>query len=212
MIALPRVYPILDTVAFERCECGLVAAARAMLEGGAGILQIRHKGHWSRAIFTEAEEIVRLCHEYGVTAVVNDRADIAMLLDAGLHVGQDDLPAADARRLIGKSRMLGLSTHNAEQLAVAVKQPVDYIAIGPLFATVSKENPDPVVGPEQFRQWRKMVEVPVVAIGGITRMNASKAWGAGADSVAVIGDLLPPICNEQNLKERIQEWHRPQSR
>jgi thiamine-phosphate pyrophosphorylase len=212
VIVLPRVYPILDTAAMERCGCGLFIAARAMLEGGARILQIRHKGHWSRAVFAEAEETVRLCRERGAMAVVNDRADIAMLLDAGLHVGQDDLPAADARRLIGKVRMLGLSTHNAAQLAAAVKQPVDYIAIGPLFATANKENPDPEVGVEKFRVWRKMASVPVVAIGGITRGNAREAWGAGADSVAVIGDMLPEICSEQNLKERTEEWHRASSR
>jgi thiamine-phosphate pyrophosphorylase len=211
VIVLPRVYPILDTAALEKCGCGMLPAARAMLEGGAGILQIRHKAHWSRVIFAEAEEIVGLCRAHGAIPVVNDRADIAMLLDTGLHVGQDDMPAADARRLIGKDRWLGLSTHNAEQLAAAVKQPVDYIAIGPLFATASKRDPDPVVGVEKFRAWRGMAAVPVVAIGGITRDNAREAWDAGADSVAVIGDLLPEICNDQNLRERTEEWHRAAS-
>lgn len=208
MTVLPRVYPILDTEALEKCNCGLLEAARAMLEGGAKILQIRHKGHWSRTVFAQAEEMVRLCRTHGAVPIVNDRADIAMLLDAGLHVGQDDLPAADARKLIGSNRILGLSTHNLEQLAVAVKQPVDYIAIGPIFATVSKEKADPSVGTDKLRAWCGMARVPVVGIGGITRENARDVWSAGADSVAVIGDLLPEICSEQTLKERMEEWHR----
>ncbi|MCU1257172.1 MAG: thiamine-phosphate pyrophosphorylase [Bryobacterales bacterium] len=205
---LPRLYPILDTAALERRGGGLLSAARALLAGGAKILQIRHKAHWSRGLFAEAEATARLCREHGAIPMVNDRADIAMLLDAGLHVGQDDLPAADARKLIGGHRLLGLSTHNADQIAEAVMQPVDYIAIGPLFATASKENPDPVVGTERFREWRGKIGMPVVAIGGITRRNALEALDAGADSLAVIGDLLPDECCESKLRERVEEWHR----
>jgi thiamine-phosphate pyrophosphorylase len=205
---LPPLYPILDTAALERRGGELVRAVRAWLAAGAKMLQIRHKDHWPRAVFAEAEEAARLCREQGAMLIVNDRADIAMLLHAGLHVGQDDLPAADARKLIGPDRVLGLSTHNTEQLAIAAGEPVDYIAIGPLFATVSKEKADPVVGVAQFREWRKSVPHPVVAIGGITRHNAREVLDAGADSVAVIGDLLPDECNEAGLRERMDEWHR----
>ncbi len=205
---MPRLYPILDTAALERRGCGLVEAARGVLAGGAKILQIRHKGHWSRLVFAAAEEAARLCHEFGAIPVVNDRADIALLLNAGLHVGQDDMQAADARRLIGPHRFLGLSTHNPSQIALAVTEPVNYIAIGPMFATASKENPDPVVGVASLREWRAGVPQPVVAIGGITRSNARETLDAGADSLAVINDLLPERCTELSLKERTEEWLR----
>jgi thiamine-phosphate pyrophosphorylase len=138
---------------------------------------------------------------------VDDRADIAMLLGAGLHVGQEDLPPADARRLIGPGRILGLSTHNAEQFAAAAREPVDYLAIGPIFATRSKANPDPVVGTTGVKALGRC-RVPLVAIGGITRANALEVLEAGADSVAVIHDILPNDCTYEGLRQRIEEWQR----
>ena len=131
VIRLPRVYPILDSDALDRRGIALEAAAAAFLEGGAGILQLRHKGHWSRAIFESARKIAALCREAGATFVVNDRADFAMLLGAGLHVGQDDLPPRDARNLIGGEALLGFSSHNPAQLCAAGGEPVDYVALGP---------------------------------------------------------------------------------
>jgi thiamine-phosphate pyrophosphorylase len=179
-----------------------------MLDTGAGILQIRHKGHWSRVIFEQAVRVARQCEQAGALVIVNDRADIALLLNTGLHVGQDDLPPRDARRLIGPASVLGYSTHNAEQLAAAVQEPVSYLAIGPLFATQSKINPDPVVGLERLREWRRLTTKPLVAIGGITRENASAVLEAGADAVAVISDLLPADCNTTSIRERFQDWQR----
>lgn len=205
---LPRLYPILDTTALARRNCDLVTAARALLESGAGILQIRHKAHWSRAFLADAEETAALCRQHDAIPVINDRADFARLFGAGLHVGQEDLAAADARKVVGPSALVGLSTHNTDQIAAAANEPVDYIAIGPIFATASKENPDPIVGTAKLREWRAAVARPVVAIGGITRGNAREAIEAGADSVAVIGDLLPDPCTESNLKERMEEWRR----
>jgi thiamine-phosphate pyrophosphorylase len=205
---LTKLYPILDTAALEQRSCPLSTASNALLNGGARILQIRHKAFWSREIFAEAESVASQCRQHGARLIINDRADFAVLLNAGLHVGQDDLPAADARKLIGSDRTLGLSTHNAAQLALAASEPADYIALGPIFGTANKDNPDPVVGLDHLAAWRKLAPQPLVAIGGITRNNATDVLAAGADSVAVIGDLLPEPCNEFTLRERMDEWQR----
>jgi thiamine-phosphate pyrophosphorylase len=204
---LTKLYPILDTAALEQRNCSLSTASKALLGSGARLLQIRHKAFWSRETFAEVEAVASLCRDHDAKLVINDRADFAMLLDAGLHVGQADLPAAAARKLIGYSQPLGLSTHNAAQLADAAFEPADYIALGPIFGTANKLNADPIVGLEQLAAWRKLAPQPLVAIGGITRQNAKAVLAAGADSVAVIGDLLPEICNEHTLRERMDEWH-----
>ena len=205
---LPRLYPILDTESLDGRGVTLEKAAAAFLEGGAGILQIRHKGHWSRDVFETAKQVARLCGEAGVPLIVNDRADFAMLLEAGLHVGQDDLAPADARKLLGPGAAIGFSSHNVDQLSVAGAEPVDYVAFGPVFPTASKRNPDPVVGVEQIRRCRELVEKPLVAIGGITLENALDVLRAGADSVAVIAGLLPQAPTARSLRERMEEWQR----
>lgn len=205
---LPRIYPILDTETLERRALGLAAAAAALLEGGAGILQIRHKGHWSRETYDAARAVARLCREAGAALIIDDRADFAMLLDAGLHVGQDDLAPRDARQLIGREAMLGFSSHNVPQLCAAGGEPVDYVALGPVFATGSKRNPDPVVGIAEVRRCRPLIEKPLVAIGGVTRANAAEVLRAGADSLAVISDLLPEPATARSLRERMEEWKR----
>ena len=122
---------------------------------------------------------------------MNDRADMAMLLDAALHLGQDDLAPADARRIMPPGSIIGFSTHNKQQLRAGDREPVDYLAIGPIFPTKSKENPDPVVGLDGLRALRPLTKMPLVAIGGITRETAPTVFEAGADSVAVISDLYP---------------------
>jgi thiamine-phosphate pyrophosphorylase len=203
---LPRVYPIVDTESLSARNVSLETAAAAWLEGGAGILQVRHKAHWTRAIFDSARVIARLCREAGATFVVNDRADIAMLLDAGVHVGQDDLMPRDVRRLIGSEPMLGLSSHDMQQLCAAGGEPVDYVAFGPVFRTVSKQNPDPVVGLDEIRRCRPLLEKPLVAIGGITLENARSVLEAGADSLAVIAGLIPASPTAKTLRERMEQW------
>ena len=203
---LPRVYPILDSESLERCGVSMETAAAAWLEGGAGIMQIRHKSHWTRDFFETARTVARLCRENGTPLIVDDRADFAMLLGTGLHVGQDDLAPRDARKLIGSEATLGYSSHNLAQLAAAGGEPVDYVAIGPIFATSSKRNPDPVVGVEEIRRCRALIEKPLVAIGGITLANARDVWDAGADSVAIIGALLPQSATARALRERMEEW------
>jgi len=203
---LPRVYPILDTQSLDARGIALAAAAAAFLEGGAGILQLRHKQHWSRALFDHAREVARLCRDAGAIFIVNDRADFAMLLDAGLHVGQDDLAPRDARNLLGPDPPIGCSSHNVQQLCAAGGEPVDYVALGPVFATASKRNPDPVIGVEEIARCRTLIEKPLVAIGGITLENALDVWHAGADSLAVIGGLLPAAATPRALRERMEQW------
>jgi thiamine-phosphate pyrophosphorylase len=205
---LPRVYPILDTGAIEARGFPLTRAAAAWLEGGAGILQLRHKQHWGRAVFDAAREIARMCREAGALFIVDDRADIAMLLEAGLHVGQDDLPPRDARRLLGSEAVIGFSSHNVQQVCAAGGEPVDYVAFGPVFPTASKRNPDPAMGVEALKECRALVEKPLVAIGGITRETAAAVLAAGADSVAAIGDLLPAELTSLSLRQRMEEWQR----
>ena len=204
----PRVYPILDAETLAQHGMALDTAAAALLEGGAGILQVRQKGHWTRQVFESARQVACLCREAGAVLVVNDRADFAMLLEGGLHIGQEDLAPRDARKLIGPDALLGFSSHNLEQLSAAGGEPVDYVALGPVYPTSSKHNPDPVVGVDEVRRLRPLIEKPLVAVGGITRANAAGVLNAGADSVAVISDLVPQSPTARSLRERMEEWQR----
>ncbi len=199
---LPRFYPILDTETAARRGLSPADAAARILEGGAGILQFRHKTFWSREIFEQLEHIAELCHACGVPLVVNDRVDMARLVDAGLHLGQEDLLPSSARSILGNAA-LGYSTHNEAQLRAAGAEPADYLALGPIFGTSSKANPDPIVGLDGLRRLRPLTGRPLVAIGGITRQNARAVLDAGADSVAVIGDLFP---EDGDIVKRVREW------
>ncbi len=201
-------YPIVDTGTLARLGFDPVRAAGAFLEGGARILQFRHKGFWSREAVAQAREIAMLCGGAGALFIVNDRADYAGVLHAGLHLGQDDLLPADARAVVGAEAVVGLSTHNPDQMRAAEGEPVDYVAFGPVFTTATKERADPTVGIEGLRTVRALTKKPLVAIGGITRDNAPICWSAGADSVAIIADLLPTPCTARALRERMEEWLR----
>ena len=187
--ALPRIYPITD-----RRLTGLSHAEQVarLCEGGARLIQLREKHLTPREFYLEAESALRVARAYGARLVVNDRADIALALGAdGLHLGQDDLRPDAARRVLGDDAIVGFSTHNAEQAAEAARLPVSYVAIGPVFKTASKENPDPVVGLDTLRRVRSLTQgIPLVAIGGITHANARAVLEAGADSLAVIGAVL----------------------
>jgi len=205
---LPSIYPILDTDSLERHALSFTSSAAALLEGGAAILQIRHKGHWSRGFFDAAREVAGMCRQAGVDLIVNDRADFALLLEAGLHLGQDDLAPRDARRVTGPDMVIGYSSHNVSQLAAAGGEPVDYVAFGPIFSTSSKRNPDPVVGVAELRRLRPLTDKPLVGIGGITLANARDVLRAGADSVAVIGGLFPERASALSLRLRMEEWVR----
>jgi len=186
---LPRLYPILDAACFPDAA-GMFAAAEELAAAGCTLLQYRNKSGNARRILEEAREL-RAHHAAGVKLIMNDRADLCLAAGFdGLHLGQDDLSPEAARRIIGPARWLGVSTHNPEQLAEADQSSADYLAIGPVFATSSKANPDPVVGLEGVRRARELTRKPLVAIGGITRANARSVIEAGADAVAVISDLL----------------------
>ena len=181
----------------------IVSVASEILDAGASILQFRHKGVFSRRVFANLERVAELCRQAGATFVVNDRADLAKMVGAGLHLGQEDLLPVDARRVTGDGTMIGFSTHNEAQLRAAESQPADYLAFGPIFGTSSKQNPDPTVGLGELRRLRPLTTRPLVAIGGITRANARSVIDAGADSVAVIGDLFP---DRGTIRERSAEW------
>jgi thiamine-phosphate pyrophosphorylase len=193
-VQLPRLYAILDVVS-SRATSDVVAFAEALAAGGCTLLQYRNKSGNPRMMLEQARELRRLSRA-GASAphlrlILNDRADLCLASDFdGVHVGQDDLSPEAVRKIIGPDRWLGLSTHNREQLREADLTSADYLAIGPVFATASKDKPDPVVGLEGVRRARALTRKPLVAIGGITRANAVSVIEAGADSVAVISDLL----------------------
>ncbi len=202
---LPRFYPILDTTALAACGVTVRAAAEGLLEAGVRILQYRHKGNWTQAHFDNAKRLALACEGTGTLFVINDRADFAKILRAALHVGQDDLPPLAARRVIS-DEVMGFSTHNREQLMRANDEPVEYLSLGPVFATNSKERPDPVLGPDALLELRQLTEKPLVAIGGITFANALEVLNCKVDSVAVISGILPEKCNRRSIRRRAEEW------
>ena len=184
---LPRLYPITDARL-----TGLTHAEQVerLAAGGATFVQLREKHAAPREFYEAALKAVQVARVLGVRIIINDRVDIAMAVDAdGVHLGQDDLPPARARALVGANRIVGYSTHNVKQALEADSTPVDYIAVGPVFQTTTKANPDPVVGPELIRELKTRLTKPLVAIGGITLNTAPAVIAAGADSVAVIADL-----------------------
>lgn len=191
MLRLPAFYPILDPVQVAKHGLDSLETARELLAAGAEWLQLRHKGVYTRADYELAVAVGRLVHQSGAQYVINDRVDIALMAGAdGVHIGQDDLPPGAAREIAGDRLFIGYSTHNEAQLRAGDLEPVDYLALGPIFATVSKHNPDPVVGVDELARLRRLTSKPLVAIGGITRQSAAKAFAAGADSVAIISDFL----------------------
>jgi len=191
MLQLPRLYTILDAACFPDAAA-MFTAAEELAAAGCSLLQYRNKAGNPLRMLHQARELrARLGASAKLVMIMNDRADLCLAAQYdGLHVGQDDLLPESARSIIGPTRWLGVSTHNPEQLAEADRTTADYLAIGPIFATSSKANPDPVVGLEGLRRARELTRKPLVAIGGITRANARSVIDAGADSVAVISDLL----------------------
>jgi thiamine-phosphate pyrophosphorylase len=189
MFELPKLYPITDLAISQLSHAEQVIR---LSEGGATVIQLREKNLAAKGFFKEAEKALGKARERGVKIIINDRVDIALALKAdGVHLGQDDLPPAEARQLLGPDAIIGFSTHNFEQAERAVQLPVDYIAIGPIFPTSTKQNPDPPIGLPGLSQVRQVVgEIPLVAIGGITAERASEVLAAGADSVAIVRGLL----------------------
>jgi thiamine-phosphate pyrophosphorylase len=189
VIVLPRLYAIADAAGFSTTE-DLITFATQLIAGGCTLLQYRNKSGNAAAMFRQALAL-KMSTVGDVKLIMNDRADLCLAAEFhGVHVGQEDLSAAAVRKIIGADLWLGVSTHNPEQVQEADLTSADYLAIGPVFATSSKDRPDPVVGLEGVRRARQLTRKPLVAIGGITRANAASVIEAGADSVAVISDLL----------------------
>jgi thiamine-phosphate pyrophosphorylase len=165
--------------------------AEALTASGVELIQYRNKTATSRQFFEISRRLSNALGPRGVRLIVNDRPDIALLAGAGgVHVGQDDLSVEDARAVCGANRWVGISTHTLDQVVAADSTSADYIAFGPIFATATKKNPDPVVGTELLRKARQLTKKPLVAIGGITLERAAEVYRAGADSLAVIRDLI----------------------
>jgi thiamine-phosphate pyrophosphorylase len=195
VISVPRLYPIVDAALFPTTEA-LARFTEELFAGGCTLLQYRNKSGNARAMLDHARELrrqsrARVPAPHGLKLIMNDRADLCLMAEFdGVHVGQDDLLPESVRAIIGAGRWLGVSTHNPEQVEEADRTSADYLAIGPVFSTSSKDKPDPIVGLEGVRRARSLTRKPLVAIGGITRANAASVIEAGADSVAVISDLL----------------------
>jgi thiamine-phosphate pyrophosphorylase len=199
---IPAFYPIIDTQVLAQAGLTPVEMARALARAHVSLVQFRHKGVYTREILAQAEEVGKIVRQSGARYIINDRADIALMLAAdGVHVGQDDLPPANVRKLVGEGMILGFSTHNEQQLRDGDREPVDYLALGPIFGTPSKQNPDPVVGTVELARLRAFTNKPLVAIGGITRANAREVLAAGASSLAIISDAVGA-----DLDARLAEW------
>jgi thiamine-phosphate pyrophosphorylase len=207
-----RFYAIIDRATLDARNIPVTEFASELRDAGVTLLQYRDKENGPQEILWAAEQISAVFKGVDATLILNDRADMAALAGWGVHVGQEDLSPADAKVLLRRDRrfpsgmttrkttaaikttaaVIGVSTHNEEQVIAADRSEADYIAVGPVFATATKENASPVVGLEGVRRARALTQKPIVAIGGITRENAHSVIDAGADSVAVIGGLFSP--------------------
>lgn len=204
-LVMPRLYVILDA--------GLMTVppfelAKNLIDAGVRALQYRDKRGASRQIHDAAQPVATLAREAGAYFFVNDRPDIAWLVGAsGVHVGQEDLTVKHARAVVGPEQWVGVSTHNESQFREAADSTADYVAVGPIFSTGTKENPDPVVGVDLIRRVRGLTKKPIVAIGGITLERSSEVIAAGADSVAVISDILraaDPVARAKQFMKQLQ--------
>jgi thiamine-phosphate pyrophosphorylase len=187
-LVFPRLYAIIDPTLLTISE---LALAETLAGSGVELIQYRDKTASSRRYLEISRQLANVLGPRGVRLIVNDRPDVALLAGAdGVHVGQEDLSVEDGRAVCGPDRWVGVSTHTFEQLAAADRTSADYVAFGPIFQTSTKKNPDPVVGVELLRKARQMTQKPLVAIGGIRLERAAEVYRAGADSLAVIRDLI----------------------
>lgn len=205
-LVFPRLYVIMDAVLLPTSE---LAFGAMLAKSGVELIQYRNKRISSRRLFEISRDLASLFRGTRVRFIVNDRPDVAVLAGAGgVHVGQEDLPVEEARAICGPARWVGVSTHAADQVRAAEQTSADYIAVGPIFPTSTKENPDPVVGLDLLREARGLVRKPLVAIGGITLERAEEVYRAGADSLAVASDLVcaaDPATRARQFLERAAE-------
>ena len=188
-LEIPKIYAITDTAISGISHQEQV---KRLIDGGIKFIQLREKHASPREFYESAKAAVTLAREHDVTIIINDRVDIALAANAdGVHLGQDDLPPGYARNILGADAIIGFSIHSLEQARAALDLPIDYIAIGPVFATTTKENPDAVTGIETIKSVKKLgLGRPLVAIGGINSGNLVSVLSAGADSAAMIGALI----------------------
>ncbi|MBK9706215.1 MAG: thiamine phosphate synthase [Acidobacteria bacterium] len=173
-------------------NCAHDEIVRKMMAGGARLIQLRDKDASAKELLQAAIACLKVTRAAGATLIINDRVDVALTSNAdGVHLGQEDLGVEEAREILGDDKIIGISTHTIDQFLAAMETSANYIAVGPVYPTASKENPAPVVGLDLVREARKISDRPIVAIGGITPERASEVIAAGADSVAVISSLYP---------------------
>ena len=197
----PALYAILDATPAQSAA-SLVFLANKIADAGVQLIQLRAKRLPARQIYEIANALIAAAPA-NVKIIINDRPDLASIAHAaGVHLGQEDLPVTAARQICPPPQWVGISTHNLEQLRAANHTSADYIAVGPIYPTTTKENPDPVVGLDLIRAARKLTRKPLVAVGGITMNSVPEVFRAGADSVAVISDLL----NAPDPAQRAQEY------
>jgi thiamine-phosphate pyrophosphorylase len=189
VLDIPQIYPITDT---RISGLSHLEQVDRLIAGGARLIQLREKYAVPNDFYEAAVPCIAFARARGVRIIINDRADIALAAGAdGVHLGQGDMPPNAARDLLGGDAIIGYSTHSLEQAKAAAAMPVDYIAIGPIFTTSTKEDPDPVIGLQGLRAVKASSgSIPIVAIGGITASTIDQVMAAGADSAAVINDLL----------------------
>ena len=196
---LPRVYPITDKRLSGLSHAEQIAR---LIKGGASLIQFRDKQATPREFYREAAVALQIARDHNARLIINDRVDVALALKAdGVHLGQSDLPAEAARSLLGENVIIGVSTHTIAQAEFAITLPVDYVAFGPIFETLTKDTQDPVAGLSELRKVRSITRsLPLVAIGGITFANAPGAFKAGADALAMISELVgDPAKIEENM-------------
>jgi len=201
---LPKIYPITDVAISSLTHAEQVAH---LLSGGASLIQLREKNNSPRDFFADASAALRLARTARATIIINDRVDIALTLGAsGVHLGQTDLPVKAARQLLGPRAIIGYSTHNLDQVREALDLPIDYLAFGPVFPTRTKKNPDPVAGLNQLQAAKALAgDLPLVAIGGIRQSNLADVFAAGADSAAIISEILStPRDIATNLRKMVE--------
>ncbi|MEJ7849626.1 MAG: thiamine phosphate synthase [Pyrinomonadaceae bacterium] len=201
---LPKIYPVTDT---RVSGLSHLRQVEELINGGARLIQLREKHSSARDFYEAAEEAIKLARRSSVRIIINDRVDIALALKAdGVHLGQDDLPPEYARRILGPDAIIGFSTHSPQQALAALKLPIDYIAIGPIFATTTKENSETPLGIDGLKKVREITAyIPLTAIGGISPANLKYIFEAGADSAALIGAL---VSDSTNIAEKLRNLSR----
>lgn len=188
-LQLPRIYPITNT---QISGISHLEQVKKLIRGGATMIQLRDKLATPADFYEAARESVKYARQHGVLVIVNDRVDVAMAAGAdGVHLGQDDMPVEQARYILGDDAIIGLSTHSVDQAVDAMTMQIDYIAVGPVFVTGTKESPDQVVGPDMLRRVRiEIGTAKLVAIGGIDEQSIREVFDSGADSAAIISALV----------------------